>query len=486
MAPPVTSGLIAHYDATSLTASDGDSISQWDDETGNGHDLTQGTSSEQPIYRTNSFPSGEPALDFGPEHMESLTAIQPGSSMTFFVVVKVTGWNGNNPGLWREGSSGGGQDFHIFQGTTGLPWIRWNGTDVLKPSSGYSVPLDEPLVQTWRMKDASSAEFWTADTLRHSVTHSESHQPEIYHFFWQSVQSENVAGLYGEVLFYDRELTDTERADVESYLNDKWIDSSTAISAQPATLTATAQPATVDIASVTVDRTAVIATFAIGTIPVAGGTAGTTAAGVSISAQPVSLGLASQAANVVRGALAVSGQPAGVTTSAQVAKVSAGTIDITGQPATLTTTAQAASLVLGALAVSAQPATISTTAQAATVNISQPVSVSAQPATLTTTAQTASVNGSVVIEAQPGTISVSAQAATVSITEFADQVGAVVDLTASVGETQGGGFAVDLESEIVSVSEIQATMDIDLELTDVSETMVHQVRRQSFVMGDPG
>lgn len=57
---PDSQDLHARYDATELSANDGDSISTWPDETGNGHDLTAGTS---PTFKTGVI-GGNPVVRF--------------------------------------------------------------------------------------------------------------------------------------------------------------------------------------------------------------------------------------------------------------------------------------------------------------------------------------------------------------------------------------------------------------------------------------
>lgn len=63
---PVTSGLVAHYDASAITGlSDGDPVSSWPDSSTTALAATQATSSFRPTYRTapTGF-GGRPALSF--------------------------------------------------------------------------------------------------------------------------------------------------------------------------------------------------------------------------------------------------------------------------------------------------------------------------------------------------------------------------------------------------------------------------------------
>ena len=73
--------------------------------------------------------------------------------------VHITGWSGGNPGVYRAGANSDGNSFFIFQGTTGLPWIRWNGTDILKPASGSAITEDVWQQHRWRVFSGSSCDF---------------------------------------------------------------------------------------------------------------------------------------------------------------------------------------------------------------------------------------------------------------------------------------------------------------------------------------
>jgi len=57
---PDSENLQARYDATKLSLSDGESVSTWDDETGNGYDLTAGTA---PTFKTSVI-NGNPVVRF--------------------------------------------------------------------------------------------------------------------------------------------------------------------------------------------------------------------------------------------------------------------------------------------------------------------------------------------------------------------------------------------------------------------------------------
>lgn len=90
---PDSEDLYARYDATEITASDGEDISKWPDETGNGRDLSAGN---PPSY-ISSWTNNLPALRFKEENFEYLVTnwnnlSQPLSIFIVFQQVSISNW----------------------------------------------------------------------------------------------------------------------------------------------------------------------------------------------------------------------------------------------------------------------------------------------------------------------------------------------------------------------------------------------------------
>jgi hypothetical protein len=159
---PDEGDLQARYDASALSASDGETVDPWPDETGNGNDLTGGT----PTYSDSSI-NGGPVLDFTgqTEHTVtfSSTLDQP---YTIFIVFRWSSTNsgGNNQFAWitptndvrlQDSGNGGGlmyagstlrsgtidTNYHIYSllydGT--LSEFRKDGTTVASGDVGASI-----------------------------------------------------------------------------------------------------------------------------------------------------------------------------------------------------------------------------------------------------------------------------------------------------------------------------------------------------------
>src|SRR5690606_6456338 len=118
-----------------------------------------------------------------------------------------TEWRPNNPGLWRNGPLSNGTSFMIFQGATGRPWVRWNGSDILRPGSGYGVPLNEWTQVRFVVTSGESVEFWTRGpgeewVLRHSNTHAVATAGfDIHRYGWQASSVEQVRGIHNNIEF---------------------------------------------------------------------------------------------------------------------------------------------------------------------------------------------------------------------------------------------------------------------------------------------
>jgi|GEM_PF-2163075 len=81
--------LLLWLDASQISGkSDGDSISQWDDMSGNGYHWTQATGSAQPTFQTNEI-NGQPVVRFdGVDDILTRAALDFGSTYTVFVVMR--------------------------------------------------------------------------------------------------------------------------------------------------------------------------------------------------------------------------------------------------------------------------------------------------------------------------------------------------------------------------------------------------------------
>lgn len=122
------------------------------------------------------------------------------SNFTFETILYPDAWVGDNPGVWRSGSDNQGTTFIIFQSDTGYPWIRINGTNVLKPSSGTSVSLDAWSNLSWVVVSESSATLYINGSSAQTDTHSIATASfDIYKLGYQYDVGQRIEGIYDEV-----------------------------------------------------------------------------------------------------------------------------------------------------------------------------------------------------------------------------------------------------------------------------------------------
>jgi hypothetical protein len=91
-----------------------------------------------------------------------------------FVIDGISGISGTNFGFFRSGVTWVGTTFIVQSGNDRRPWMRVNGTDVLRPSSGPQWVTGQSLNLVARFRNASRADFWWNGRLQHSATHSAS------------------------------------------------------------------------------------------------------------------------------------------------------------------------------------------------------------------------------------------------------------------------------------------------------------------------
>lgn len=132
--------------------------------------------------------------------------------VTFQIWLYSTGkGTGANPGIWRAGNTSTGTEaFAIYNGTSRRPWIRWSGTDILKPTAGYQIPENEWILQHWVIDSGSSANFYANGSSQHTATHTKNTSAfTINNLGWQYSTPEEVLGTYDEVRFRSSVLSST-------------------------------------------------------------------------------------------------------------------------------------------------------------------------------------------------------------------------------------------------------------------------------------
>ena len=230
MAPPVTSGLVLHLDATTLGLAEGASVSSWTDDSGLGRNATQATASKQPMFHADTG-DGLPGVEFDGTDDVLGTAVASfvnstdGSWTAFAVTYPVR--HSNDAILVSDPNSTPRIAQFLRMGTTAalrLESIAFN-------SAGSATTDNEPISLGHKrfvlegVRDATTVRAvvdgtsggaattsGTPITGSQAVTVGDRGGGSLIPF----------AGFIHEVLLYDRALTSTERDNVRAYLAARW------------------------------------------------------------------------------------------------------------------------------------------------------------------------------------------------------------------------------------------------------------------------
>lgn len=214
--PPVA-GYVAWYDASdtgSITASGG-RVSQWNDLSGNGWHLTQGTAGLQPLTGSVSV-NGLNAIAFGyfsasgaDNAMDSPAGLTISQPNTTFLVVRLDA-NGN--GFMIDGLSG-----RQILGTTNPNYAIYAGSFV------SSSAADTTGAHVWSANfNGASSELFIDGASNATGDASTGNYTAGLRVGRASTDNVPASGRVCEIIFYSSLLGTTNRQSVEAYLKAKW------------------------------------------------------------------------------------------------------------------------------------------------------------------------------------------------------------------------------------------------------------------------
>lgn len=213
-APTDISGMLAWFDATQLTGlAEGAAVTNWPDMSGNGMAVYSHYGSAN--YRTGAI-NGLAALGFGEADFTDLR-FSPGRSVgsrTVFQVVKITG-----------GPLG---SYHTTQLQSNEPYMQtYSSGGVINTystagplSSGVSWSGNCQFVTVWC--DTDGTQGVEVDGTKTTGTWTVQSSPSTFQIGANQAGGYGMRGLFGELLIYDRCLSDVERQQVQDYLTAKW------------------------------------------------------------------------------------------------------------------------------------------------------------------------------------------------------------------------------------------------------------------------
>ena len=214
---PVFSKLAYQLDASnadSLTL-DGLNVTDWADSTGFGVDFSQSTAAQQPTYVTNSI-NGLPAIRFGAGGRKRMYASKSAGAQTVFIVNRMTA-HVSLAGIWGEN----GNDFGIRSASISQWQHIGNSANFNNPGTLY---INGVVGNNFT---ANQTHILTAD--RGSVDNGTHAIGDYWNY---STHLRYFKGEIGEILVYGA-LTPDERAEVDAYLQAKWMTSGGTPSGNP-------------------------------------------------------------------------------------------------------------------------------------------------------------------------------------------------------------------------------------------------------------
>jgi hypothetical protein len=221
---PITANLTGQWDASnasSVTLSSG-KVSQLNDLSGNGRNMLQATSADQPTY-TTAGKNGLNTMTFSGAQYMTPSATWSQTFATIFIVVKFddtsgkisNGWTnyqldlttnfGFNNWDWQLEAGGGGTAVHFDDGASNT---NWNYFSLKRPNSGSTATAKVNGGGTWAVRGVPGALTALSTGKLWIGTRNDLAVP--------------MTGQIGEVLLYSTLMSDTDIATINAYLAAKW------------------------------------------------------------------------------------------------------------------------------------------------------------------------------------------------------------------------------------------------------------------------
>lgn len=207
-------------DAATITHSGG-SVSQWDDKSGNGFDLAQGSASLQPETGTVTI-GGLNALRFDQDSMANLAFALTGTTVAAFAVMELDAASDNFGRV--IGAANDAADWNDTEGFT----LARNGTNesmvlyrAQNATSGAAVTYSTPFLAAGIFDGSTKSLFIDGANGASNASSGSFNSTELRLGSGVSASSDNLEGKIAEVVLVT-DVTETTRQLVEGYLAHKW------------------------------------------------------------------------------------------------------------------------------------------------------------------------------------------------------------------------------------------------------------------------
>ncbi len=225
-------------DASTVTTNAAGLVEQWNDLSGAGNHVAQTDSTKRPVFNPTGL-DGKPSLSFNSTNVLFKSgSLLCYSNHTAFLVAKATSHTEND--MLGSGGTGAGDILimHYRQVNFVFRGHYWGVSGVATKDSAINTAVSVPLVYAQRMSGTALELFrnGTRDAVQPFSSFSPNKKGIVLGY--RSTGGSNgkcFAGEMSEVLIYERALSESERAQVETYLAEKWLMGYDPIAATPVT-----------------------------------------------------------------------------------------------------------------------------------------------------------------------------------------------------------------------------------------------------------
>lgn len=207
---------------STVTRSSGQ-VTAWQDKSGNGNDLTQGTSSNQPLFQENWF-NGRPTVLFdGTDDNLTLGSqlIATGDQWDAFVVLDNLNAGADDDYILSQWlSTAGNRTIFLFHRESGLE--AFNGSTGAQPSGSTTLVSNKPYI-FGSSYDGTNLAVHINGQQDASISAGAMTLSDIPLYLWSSSQSTRFwNGNVSEVIFFKKKLSGAEKGQIIQYLRNKW------------------------------------------------------------------------------------------------------------------------------------------------------------------------------------------------------------------------------------------------------------------------
>lgn len=210
-------------DATTMSLS-GNQVTSWTDKNNHVTQFTQATATSQPLLQTNAI-NGKSALSFdGGDMMTAMISNSVGTDTTVVYVLQLANYSSRIPFSFNTTTYNFGPDIYFNAGQ-----ITWNTGDSNSNAFSNSVVPSTTTAHIITVKNDSALNearlyvdgAFVGTALYRNTSIANFTSPRLYIGNWVS-GNYYITGFFAELVIYNKVIDETERADLEYYLKDKW------------------------------------------------------------------------------------------------------------------------------------------------------------------------------------------------------------------------------------------------------------------------